>query len=67
MFAVDYTPFDNREGETKEAVVKLNMKDITGVKSDKKVLCGRENGEISELRFNVKPHESVFIELLSEK
>ncbi len=65
LLAIDYTPFDNRQSEIREAVVKLNMEDIVDIKSAKKVLCGRKNGVIKELRFKVKKHESVFIELLT--
>lgn len=66
LLAIDYTPFDNKEHGIKEAVVKLNLSGVKAVKSDKKVFCGKLDGKISELRFNIKPHESVFIELLYE-
>lgn len=65
LMAVDYTPFDNKEHGVKQAVVKLNMADITDAKSDKKVLCGRKDGTVRELRFDITPHESVFVELIN--
>ena len=63
LLAIDYTPFDNKEHPTKEAVVQVNMDGVTDVKCDRDVFVGKENGFVKELRFNILEHESVFIEL----
>ncbi len=64
LLAIDYTPFDNAEHDIKEAVVRLNMDNITDVKCEREVFVGKKDGRVSEIRFDIKPHESVFIELI---
>lgn len=68
LFAVDHTPFDNRVHGTKEAVVELCTDDVTDVVSDITVRCGRVNGKVKvkELRFDILPHGTAFIELVSK-
>ncbi|MBR3942297.1 MAG: hypothetical protein IKJ55_02980, partial [Clostridia bacterium] len=63
LLAMDYTPFDNKEHSTKEAIVKINMDGITDAKSDRELFVGKKDGIVKELRFNIREHESVFIEL----
>ena len=63
LMCIDYTPFDNMEHIEKEAVVNLSLGGIKSVSSEKEVFSGKKNGNVSELRFNIKPHETVFIEL----
>ena len=66
LLAMDYTPFDNKEHGGKEAVVQVNMDNVTDVKCDRELFVGKENGFVKELRFNILEHESVFIELCTE-
>ena len=41
------------------------MKDIKNVRSDREIVCVRNKaGNICELRFNILPHETVFIEMM---
>lgn len=63
LFAANYTPFDNCTHNTKEAVVKINMPDVTDVHSDIPLSIGRKNGIVSEVRFDIKPHGFAFLEL----
>lgn len=64
LLAIDYSPFDNTDPGLKEAVIKINMNGITDVKSEREILKGRKGEEIKEIRFDIKPHESVFTELV---
>ena len=64
LLAIDYTPFDNREKGVHQAVVRLNMPDVKDVRSDRDMFVGRKGGAVAELRFDIAPHESVFIDLL---
>ncbi len=64
LLAMDYTPFDNKEHPLKEAVIRINMDGVTDVKSDRELFVGKKDGFIREIRFNIKEHESVFIELI---
>ncbi len=64
LLAIDYTPFDNQEHGTKEAVIQLNMDNVTGVLCNRNVFMGKNDGKIQEIRFDILPHESVFVELL---
>lgn len=66
LLAIDYTKFDNAEHNKKTAVIKINMNNIIGAKSKRDLLMCRDNNIIKEIRFKIKPHESVFIELESE-
>ncbi len=63
LLAIDYTPFDNREQTLRQAVVKLHLPWVTDVRCDKDIFVGKENGIVKELRFDVLPHESVFVDL----
>ncbi len=65
ILAIDYTDFDNEEHTSKEAVVEINLDNVVGVKSEHNVFVGKKHGIVKELIFNIKPHESVFIELLT--
>ena len=41
------------------------MNEVKDVKSDREVVCVRNKaGNLFELRFNIRPHEAVFVELL---
>lgn len=62
LLVIDYTPFDNADHGIREAVVELNMESVTEIKSEREMFVGRKDGKISEIRFDIKPHESVFIE-----
>lgn len=64
LLAIDYTPFDNNKKKTKQGIVRINTDDITDVKSDEKLLVGRKDGFVKEIRFDIKPHGFVFVELL---
>lgn len=64
LLVIDYTPFDNREPHAHQAVVKLNMPDVTAVRSDKDLFIGTEGGMVKEIRFEILPHESVFVDLI---
>lgn len=63
LFAVNYTPFDNQEEKPIEAVVKINLPDITEVSSDILVKAAKIDGKIKELRFDILPHGFAFIKL----
>ncbi len=63
LLAIDYTPFDNREQTVRQAVVKLNLPWVTEVRCDRDIFVGKENGIVKELRFDILPHESVFVDL----
>ena len=64
LLAIDYTPFDNVERKPKEAVIKLNIETCKEVKCDRQIFVGKKDGIVKELRFSIKEHESVFVELL---
>jgi len=65
LLAIDYSPYDDSESKEKEAVVSLSLPGITAVQSCREILTGRKAGQIRELRFPIRPHEAVFIELLT--
>lgn len=65
LMAIDYSRYDNAAKEDKTAVVSINMNDIKDVKSDREIICVRnKSGNLCELRFNIRPHEAVFVELV---
>ena len=64
LLAMDYTPFDNKGHGVKEAVIRLDMDNVTGISCKRDVFMGKKDGKIQEIRFDVLPHESVFVELL---
>ncbi len=64
LLAIDYTPFDNQTHGHKEAVVHVNMEGVRDVRCNREVFVGKKEGSVQELRFDILPHESVFIELL---
>jgi len=66
LLAIDYTPFDNREHAPKEAVVKINLDGVHHVSSERELFVGKKNGCVTEVRFTIKPHEAVFIEMIKE-
>lgn len=49
----------------REASVRLYIGDVADVESEKPLFVGRKEGIVQEIRFSVKPHESVFLELSS--
>ena len=63
VLAIDYRPFDNQESVEREAVVKLNLDGVTDVRCKKELFIGKKHGMIREVRFLVKAHEAVFLEL----
>lgn len=63
LLAIDYTPFDNREHQEKEAIVAVSLPNVTDAMCDRPLFVGKKNGLVKELRFDIRPHESVFIEL----
>lgn len=64
LMAIDYAGFDNRQHEKRTAVVALNLEGVTDVVSDRDILQVRDkNGELRELRFDILPHETVFVRL----
>lgn len=67
LLVIDYTPFDNQEHTSKEAVVTISLPNVVNAKSDRELFVGKKDGHVKELRFNIRPHESVFIELCSHE
>ncbi len=65
VLAIDYAPYDNQERTQREASVRLYIGDVADVESEKPLFVGRKEGIVQEIRFSVKPHESVFLELSS--
>ncbi len=63
ILAIDYTPFDNTEKGVKQAVVNVNMDDVIDAKSNSEIMIGKKDGVVKELRFDIKPHGFVFIDL----
>ncbi len=63
LLAIDYTPFDNAEHKIKEAVVTVNSDFAKDAKSERELFLGKKNGYVKEIRFDIKPHEFVFVEL----
>lgn len=64
LLAIDYTPFDNAEHNIKEAVITVNGNIAKEAKSERALFVGKKNGYVKELRFDIKPHEFVFVELI---
>ena len=64
LLAIDYTPYDNKNHDEKEAVININLDNIKDVKCERDVFVGRKNGSVREIRFKIKPRESVFVELI---
>lgn len=64
LLVMDYTPFDNVDRSTKEAIIKLNIDTCRDVKTEREIFVGKKNGIVKELRFDIKAHESVFVELI---
>lgn len=78
LVAINYLPHDNHEQYTPDATVKFNFKpqsaiigfdmpDLLDVQSDKELFICKENGIIKEIRFDIKPHETAFIKLITKK
>ena len=64
LLAIDYTPFDNKEPGKRTAVVSINLNGVRDIVSDRDILQVRDKaGELREVRFDILPHESVFIRL----
>lgn len=63
LLAVNYTPFDNGEEKEKQAIIKVNMPNIAEAEANRKMLVAKKNGSVCELRFNMRPYESVFVKL----
>ena len=65
LMAIDYSHNDNVIKGEKTAVVSIDMNDVKEVKSDREIICvSNKAGALRELRFNILPHETVFIELI---
>ena len=41
------------------------MDSVTDVSCSRDIFVGKKDGKVREIRFNMLPHESVFVELLS--
>ena len=63
LMAIDYSPFDNRPEEAKEAVIQVRLPGIREAACDRDLFVGKKSGQVQELRFAIAPHETVFIEL----
>ncbi len=63
LLAIDYSSYDNAPKTEKEAVVEVNMPGISNAKSDIELFVGRKDGEVRELRFPIRSHGFVFVEL----
>lgn len=63
LFAVDYSPFDNKPHSEHEAIVRIELHDVTSVKSYIDVRCARIDGCVREMRFDIEPHGYAFITL----
>ncbi len=61
LLAIDYTPFDNTVQGPHQAVIRLDLPDAIGVQCDREIFVGKLNGIVKELRFDILPHESVFV------
>lgn len=62
LMAIDYTPFDNREHGKRTAVVSVNMDGLKDVAGDREILrVWDQDGDLREIRFDILPHETVFI------
>ena len=61
LLAVDYTPYDNAPKGEREAVVHVEMDGVTDVLCDREIFVGKKNGEVRELRFNMRPHDHLFV------
>lgn len=66
LLAIDYSSYDDAEPEEKEAIVALSLPGVIAVESCREILTGKKAGQIRELRFPIRPHEAVFIELLTQ-
>ena len=63
LLAIDYSPYDNIAPHTKEAVVTINCDFVKDASSERDLRIAKKDGYVKELRFDIAPHESVFIEL----
>lgn len=63
LLAIRYTPFDNRTHDVAEAVVTLNMDDVTEITGDLPVKAAKKDGIVREIRFPILPHGFAFIKL----
>lgn len=63
LLAINYTPFDNCTHDITEAVVEININDVTEVSSDVSTKTACLNNAIKELRFDIQPHGFAFIKL----
>lgn len=64
LMAINYVPYNNRQHDVKEAVIHFDMDNLIDVKSDRELYVCKENGIVKEIRFNTKPFETVFAELI---
>ena len=68
LMAIDYTPFDNMEHIKRSAIVSINIDGIKDIASDREIVQVRDHaGELRELRFDILPHETVFIRFLERR
>ncbi len=62
--AIDYSPMDNIDRDSRPVTVELNQKGFQNTASDRDIMILRdEDGDICQLRFHILPQESVFIKL----
>ncbi len=64
LLAINYTPFDNKEHGVEQAVITFDMEGLKEVKSDREVFVGKKQGIVKEIRFDMMPYESAFVELV---
>lgn len=64
LLCIDYSKYLNTETDTKIAIVKLNI-DVKDVMCDRPVTkVKNKDGYITEIRFDIRPHESVMFTLI---
>lgn len=63
LFAVDYSPYDNKTHSEHEAIVRIELDDILSAKGCANVKCARVGGYVREIRFDIQPHGYAFIAL----
>lgn len=63
LLAIDYTPFDNCEHSSKEAVVQLKMTDVCDASGDIPIKAAKVEGTVRELRFDIPVHGFAFVKL----
>jgi len=63
LLCIDYSKYLNTETDTKTAIVKLNI-DVKDIMCDRPVTkVKNKDGYITEIRFDIRPHEAVMLEI----